>query len=54
MNNCNFSANTITANLIGNITGTATTAINFTGTLGGDVTGTQATGGNISRWFKCN
>ena len=41
-NNCNFSANTITANLIGNVTGTATTAINFTGTLGGDVTGTQA------------
>ena len=41
-NNCNFSAGTITANLIGNVTGTATTAINFTGTLGGDVNGTQA------------
>ena len=39
--NCNFSAGTITANLIGNITGTATTANNFTGTLCGDVTGTQ-------------
>jgi len=34
----NFSAGTITANLIGNVTGTST---NFSGTLAGDVTGTQ-------------
>jgi len=39
----NFSAGTITANLIGNASTatTATTATNFTGSLSGDVTGTQ-------------
>jgi len=37
----NFSAGTVTANLLGNAT-SATTAINFTGLLSGDVTGTQA------------
>lgn len=39
----NFSAGTITANLIGNATTAtnATTAVNFTGSLLGDVTGTQ-------------
>ncbi len=44
----NFSAATISSNVIGNLTGnvtgnatTATTATNFTGSLSGDVTGTQ-------------
>jgi trimeric autotransporter adhesin len=44
----NFSAGTVTASLIGNVTGNASTAtsavtaIDFTGTLNGDVTGTQS------------
>lgn len=37
----NFSATTITANLVGNST-TATTTANFSGNLAGDITGTQS------------
>ena len=38
----NFSAGTITATFVGNLTGNATSATNFSGSLLGDVTGTQS------------
>lgn len=38
----NFSAGTITATFVGNLTGNATSTTNFSGSLSGDVTGTQS------------